>query len=101
MARTPAYQFTVRMNNGTPTDDDQIALNILKAHIKWHNRQVKKEAGLKYGRTVGERPLRIKLQGRLGKNNPAAPKYRTGEYDSYQSIYLEDAQTADVYVYTR
>jgi hypothetical protein len=101
MTRTSTYQFTVRMTEGKPAAEDQPAIDLLKSHIKWHNRQVKKEVGLKYGRTVGERPLRIKLQGRLGKNNPAAEKYRNGRYDSHQSIYLEDAQTADVYVYTR
>jgi hypothetical protein len=40
---------------------------------------------------------RIKLQGRLGKNNPAAPKYRRRR--GPVSIALADATRYDVYVY--
>lgn len=101
MERTPAYQFTVRMENGKPVAEDQAKLDVLKNHIKWYNTQVKKEDGQKYGRLTGVYPLYVKLQGRLGKDNPAAAKYRTGHFNAYQCIHHADAQTADVYVYQR
>ena len=51
----------------------------------------------------------IKLQGRLGKNNPNAWKYEAGENSIYggnycghwQSIRLQDAAHADAYIYKR
>ena len=44
---------------------------------------------------------RLKLQGRLGKNNPNAHKYkgRKGYYGSSICVSLYDASRADGYVY--
>lgn len=99
MKRSTTYQFTVRMENGNPVTEDAAKVQELKSHLKWYNKQVKKEEGQIYGRTVGERPLYVKLQGRLGKNNPASAKYRASGI--FQRIAPVDAQTADVYVYQR
>ena len=101
MKRTPAYQFTVKMENGAPVVEDMSKVKELRAHVKWHNAQMKKEETLIYGRTVGKQALYGKLQGRLGKDTLNATKYRTGAYNSHQMIALSDSQTADVYVYTR
>jgi len=101
MKRTVAYQFTVKMENGAPVAEDMAKVNELKSHIKWHNAQVKKEQGLVYCTTVGKKPLYVKLQGRLGKDNPNAQKYRVRRFNSHQMIALGDAQAADVYVYRR
>ena len=101
MKRTTAYQFTVKMENGAPVAEDLIKVNELKAHIKWHNAQMRKESELIYGSTVGRTALSVKLQGRLGKNNPNAIKYRTKRFNSHQMIALCDAQHADVYIYVR
>ena len=49
-------------------------------------------------RTEGQPALRIALQGRLGKNNPNAHKYR-GQY--VPRVLLSDAQSAGVYVWSR
>ena len=48
----------------------------------------------------------VKLQGRLGKDNPNADKYRDrGKYcfgsHSHQCIKLADAAHADIYIYRR
>lgn len=40
---------------------------------------------------------RVSLKGRLGKNNPAAAKYK----GRFQSIPLVDAQRIDVYIHER
>lgn len=47
---------------------------------------------------------RIKLQGRLGRDNSAAKKYRSLEargYNAYQYICLCDSGYVDAYLYTR
>ena len=49
-------------------------------------------------RLNGTPALRVALQGRLGKNNPNAHKYR-GQYVT--RILLGDSQRAGVYVWTR
>lgn len=41
---------------------------------------------------------RVTLKGRLGKNNPAAAKYR-GRYHFH--VAMEDAQRIDVYIHER
>jgi hypothetical protein len=45
----------------------------------------------------------VKCQGRLGKNNPNAPKYRNGGYygPNAGSIRLPDAERLDAYIYRR
>lgn len=49
-------------------------------------------------RAEGQQALRIALQGRLGKNNPNAHKYRG---QCVTRILLSDAQSAGVYVWPR
>jgi len=51
-------------------------------------------------RTGNKKPItyRVCLKARLGKNNPAASKYRN---QWIQSIRLEDAQRIDVYIWER
>ena len=97
--RSASYQMTVRMVDGKVHAEDVPALDALKKHVKWYNSMVEKEGDLRYGRITNRSKIRIKLQGRLGRGNPAAEKYRTGAWNSHQSIRLPDATTADVYVY--
>jgi len=97
MTRTSAYRFTVRMVNGKVHPDDQAAVDGLRTVVKLANSAFGEFEPQKY----------VKLQGRLGANNPAAIKYRhrktggTGPYYCHQAIRLADAATADVYVYKR
>ena len=53
-------------------------------------------------RVTGKK-LYVKLQGRLGKNNPAASKYKNSpkRWGRYQCIRLEDSAHFDAYVYVR
>jgi len=92
MSRTNAYRFTVRMQNGKVHPSDEANLNVLKDYVSAMNRL---NGSTEY----------VKLQGRLGENNPNAWKYRQmrfgGIYGRAQCIRLPDAETADVYVYTR
>lgn len=92
MTRASAYRFTVRMIDGKVHPDDQAALDGLRTVVKLGNSA--------FGTTQY-----VKLQGRLGKNNPNAWKYSQkpgqGIYWRAQCIRLPDAVTADVYVYER
>lgn len=92
MTRTPSYRFTVRMINGQVAPEDQATVDGLRTVVKLGNAA--------FGTTQY-----VKLQGRLGQNNPNAWKYRGarngGIYDRPQCVRLADAATADVYVYTR
>ena len=92
MARTSAYRFTVRMINGKVHPADQAAVDGLRTVVKLGNSA--------YGTS-----LYVKLQGRLGSDNPNAWKYRYrrdgGIYGRAQCVRLPDAATADVYVYNR
>ena len=90
-----AYEFTVQLVDGQPVPADAERINQLKQHIKWYNQRVKKESTSSYP-DVGNFKLRIKLQGRLGPNNPAAAKYR-----GRLGVNLSDATYADVYTYRR
>lgn len=63
-------------------------VHIARALVKEYNKN----------RPEGHPALRIALQGRLGKNNPNAHKYR-GQY--VPRVLLSDAQSAGVYVWPR
>lgn len=95
--RSSSYEFTISIIDGKPAPDDMIRIDELKRHIKWYNKRVTRELKQEFPIT-GKIHLRLKLQGRLGKSNPAAEKYKQ---NGYQSINLIDATTADVYVYGR
>lgn len=90
--RTSAYRFTVRMINGQVAPEDQAAVDGLRTVVKLGNSA--------FGTTQY-----VKLQGRLGSDNPNAWKYRQyrngGIYGRAQCVRLADAATADVYVYVR
>ena len=92
--RTSAYYATVKMINGKVAPQDQAIIDGIKVVVQLSN-------------TIGDaQPQRVKLQGRLGENNPNAWKYRRGSwskggYGNCQSIRLIDAAYADVYVYNR
>lgn len=89
MTRTSAYRFTVRMVNGQVHPEDQASVDGLRTVVK-------------LGNSAFNTSQYIKLQGRLGQDNPNAWKYRIGgTYGSAQCIRLADASTADVYVYNR
>lgn len=90
MNRTPAYQFTVEMKDGIPVGSKKEFLQSLREIIKETNKH-------------RERKQYVKLQGRLGKDNPNAWKYHriVGRYFNHQAIRLGDAAFADVYVYQR
>lgn len=92
MTRASAYRFTVRMIAGNVHPEDQASLDGLRAAIK-------------LGNSARSMKQYVKLQGRLGQNNPNAWKYRQyrngGIYGRAQCVRLADAATADVYVYVR
>ena len=92
MTRTSAYRFTVRMINGQVAPEDQAAVDGLRTVVK-------------LGNSAFDTTQYVKLQGRLGQNNPNAWKYRQyrngGIYGRAQCVRLADAVTADVYVYNR
>lgn len=93
MTRTSAYRFTVRMIDGKVHPDDQSSVDGLRTVVKLANAAFGDFEPHKY----------VKLQGRLGNDNPNAWKYRLGSgmYNTHQAIRLPDAATADVYVYNR
>lgn len=75
------YRFTIDLNKSK----DVKILDQLKAYIK----QVNKNSYVKQ---------RVCLKGRLGKDNPAAPKYK----NKYcYTVVKADAAHFDVYVYDR
>ena len=92
MTRTSAYRFTVRMVNGQVAPEDQAAVDGLRTVVK-------------LGNYAFDTNQYVKLQGRLGSDNPNAWKYRQyrngGIYGRAQCVRLADAATADVYVYNR
>ena len=92
MTRTSAYQFTVRMIDGKVSPCDQSKVDGLRTVVKLGNSAF---GSKKY----------VKLQGRLGEDNPNAWKYmgrhKGGIYVNHQCIRLADAATADVYIYDR
>lgn len=92
--RTSAYVFTA-----DPLSCDSMQqINGVQATIRAVNA---------YHKLVGNPcRLRVTLKGRLGKNNPAAAKYRyaTRPYpwsNPYRTISIADAQRIDVYVHSR
>ena len=89
MTRTSAYQFTVRMIDGKVSPCDQSKVDGLRTVVKLGNSAF---GSKKY----------VKLQGRLGEDNPNAWKYRRrGVYINHQCIRLADSATAAVYIYNR
>lgn len=92
MRTSTSYRFTINMINGRPaTDAEQKELDDFRATVSACNK-------------YGAQKMYVKLQGRLGENNPAAEKYGRGpksRYYNHQAIRLKDASRADVYVYTR
>ena len=85
-----AYRMTVPLQNGKIHPDHVEKVNDLKAKVRADNAK----EGTKN---------KVVLQGRLGKDNPNASKYRskhTGKSypGSHQRIKLGDASHADVYV---
>lgn len=87
--RTSAYRFTVKMENGKPVAE--------QAHLVENLRKLISEEN-----SIFVTQQYVKIQGRLGKNNPASAKYGLGkQYYNHQAIRLSDASTGDVYVYNR
>lgn len=91
MKRTNSYQFTVEMKDGKPvTKTESLA-------------ELREEVAMTNG--IFQTQFYVKLQGRLGKNNPNAWKYKSrrngGIYGRAQCVRLADAAFADVYVYGR
>jgi hypothetical protein len=85
-----AYRMTVPLQNGKIHPDHEEKVNALKAKVRADN-------------TKEGTKNKVVLQGRLGKDNPNASKYRskrTGKSypGSHQRIKLGDASHADVYV---
>lgn len=80
MERTKAYKFTVRMKDGKPFGVDADLVQGLRTVVKLGNAA--------YGTTNY-----VKLQGR-GPRKINGRKY-------FQSLPLQFAETADVYVYNR
>jgi hypothetical protein len=80
MTRTENYRYTVKMQNGKPTGCHLSMVTALRQFVSFLN----KKNGTK---------LYVKLQGR-GPRKVNGSKY-------FQSLPLEFAKTADVYVYER
>jgi hypothetical protein len=96
--RTHTYKGTV--NN----DAEGLAeLAVLRQEIKTENAGERLKALL----TPGHKPKlkRVLVFGRLGKNNPNAAKYKSGETkvwrwsNAYQYIRKADAATLDLYIH--
>jgi len=88
--RTPCYRFTVDLKD--PKDLE--LLESFRLGISVENKFLKAQ---------GQRTNYVKVQGRMGKDNPNAEKYRGYRADQrkYQCIKLPDARFGDVYVYER
>jgi len=97
MTRTDTYI-------GTFTNDlkDSARIKELRKFLTGMNKMLKND-----GKPAG---YYIKLQGRLGKDNPNAWKYRIGCPREYQTMWgqpqsscirLDDAAYADAYIYRR
>lgn len=91
MSRTNSYQFTVEMKDGKPITENK-SLSALREEVAMTN-------------GIFQTQFYVKLQGRLGENNPNAWKYKSrrngGVYGRAQCVRLADAAFADVYVYER
>lgn len=75
--------------------DGHIVVTKLRELVKEYNKD------LRAGKLIGS-PVRVALKGRLGKNSRFAYKYREAPgYNPYQTIYLKDAASADIYIYYR
>ena len=73
--------------------DGHIVVTKLRALVKEYNKN------LRAGKLIGSQ-IRVAVKGRLGKNSRFAYKYREAPgYNPYQTIYLKDASTADIYIY--
>lgn len=100
--RTDSYLMTI--DPLSVTDMEKLAIvrktiatgNRLK--LTTHKWQVK--SARRWGEPEPKAPIlhRVSLKGRLGKNNPAAVKYR-GRYHFH--VAMEDAQRIDVYIHER
>ena len=112
--RTGSYVMTVRMVNGKVAAEDAVALAAVKDAVRASNFNRRREIDEKRKELQGwckmyhsaykvRRPIEyVKLQGRLGKDNPNADRYSSKRrYNAYQCIRLADAAFADVYVYER
>jgi hypothetical protein len=92
--RTSSYKLTVPLENGKIHPDHAHKIDALKKQVKAED----EKEGTK---------RRVVLQGRMGKNNPHADKYKKGGSESrrgahaHQRIKLGHAQHADVYVHDR
>jgi hypothetical protein len=91
MKRAKSYQFTVEMEDGKPVTKKELL------------KELREEVSVTNG--IFQTQFYVKLQGRLGKNNPNAWKYRAryngGIYGRAQCVRLNDSAFADVYVYER
>lgn len=87
-----SYRFTVQMKDGKPVEMQSHLVEALRKTIAVEDAW------------QGTRRY-VKLQGRLGENNPNSWKYRKrrdgGIYGRAQCVRLPDAAFADVYVYNR
>lgn len=82
--RTKNYVFTFH-----PTDRNDIKrLQEVKRMVSEHNK-------------TSPNKIYVKLQGRLGANNPNAAFYRGRGSRAYQCIRKEHASYFDVYIYER
>jgi hypothetical protein len=115
--RSYAYVMTVRMVNGQVAPEDLAAVEAVRQAVSIDNKSTRAArkakaqernaiAMNKYNGWVGWETKHgskyVKLQGRLGKNNPKADRYSSKRrYNAYQCIRLADAAFADVYIYER
>ena len=86
--RTSSYIATIELSDA----EDQDFLSNIRAHVKGNNVRRKAE---------GLRALYVKVQGRLGEDNPNAEKYNGRNRRYCQCIKLPDARYGDIYVYER
>ena len=93
-----AYVMTVDLQDET----DMMWLSNLRKKVKEMNKfRRAHDLNTKYdycSKKLVKSRTKIEVNGRLGKDNPNAYKYRTGRWNRHQRILLGDARFADVYV---
>jgi hypothetical protein len=112
-ARSYAYVMTVRMVNGQVAPEDAAAVEAVRQAVSIDNKSTRaarkakaeeRNINSKYwkGWETKHGSKYVKLQGRLGKDNPKADRYSSKRrYNAYQCIRLADSAFADVYIYER
>lgn len=99
MTRVSSYQFTLPVKDGKIQEEYRYRYDDLKEEIRKRN-EFRKILNKEYEGEDELKKLYIVKKPRLGRNNPAARKYKT-KWNGYQMIRMADAVACDIYVYER